>query len=139
VRGVVEVYDEHTLVVTHRTGMRRSEVEFVAFPKAAHFEPPRGGVMVVFRVGAPSSYHTPDDAQGSHEWIEAFACELVAVEASRAEAVAAAQRCAPKARDGETPWAFGPGPRGGWVVRFPGSPKEVEVELDASLSCIATH
>lgn len=106
--------------------------------------------MVIFRVLGASALHGADDASGSHDWFSTFSCELLAVEATEAEAVDAARACVTRegydARDFllDQPRASGPSGRGGWIVRFPDRllpraivaiPNGIELEISAAKLC----
>jgi hypothetical protein len=101
--------------------------------------------MVVFRVVGTSSFHTPDDASGTHEWLTVYESEIVKVELAEEEALAAARTCLatraePRAYNPEQPFAFGPGPAGGWNVRFESeageaAPASLTVHLDSRGRC----
>ncbi len=134
--------------LTLNAALRTSEgyrVEEISFTNAPDYRPAEGGTMVVFRVLGSWSYHTPDDASGMHEWISVFNSELVAVEMSEAEAIAAARACLqkfpdPASYDLEDPFTFGPGERGGWIVRFDkateqGTAANIDLEIDWKGRC----
>jgi hypothetical protein len=146
VRAIVQVYDEHTLSTVLRKRRRESSVEFVSFRNAPDFLPDPSGTMVVFRPVGSSSYHTPDDAQGSHYWLEEHECELVRVEQTSREAIDAARACLQQSGDSsaydlEDPFATGPSARGRWIVHFPDrppllrTPSGIELEIDAARHC----
>ena len=130
-----------------RVSRDSQEVEIVSFSRAPKWRPSTGGTMVVFRVLGSWSYHTPEDATGTHEWLTVYESELVDVELDENEAIAAARGClerspAAASYDRDHPFAFGPGSRGGWTVRFDprvgtdGSASPVELELDRRGRCV---
>jgi len=142
VRAIVEDWSPAIpeLAAAYRTKRDGSAIEQVSFTNAPKFRPAEGGTMVVFRVIDSWNYHTPDDASGMHEWLSVFNSELVAVEMSEGEAIAAARACLEASPDRgsydlEDPFAFGPGERGGWVVRFEspagqGTAASIDLEID---------
>lgn len=109
-----------------RTDPGRMEVSAVSFPRAPRWQPADDGTMVVFRVIALNTFHTPPDALGRHRWLIEYEAEIIATELDEAEAITKALRCldtvaGAAAYDREDPFAFGPGAAGGWSVRFSAS------------------
>jgi hypothetical protein len=146
VRAILEEFPPPIagLAVARRVSPDTSEVEQVSFTNAPRYRPAEGGTMVVLRVLDSWSYHTPDDASGMHEWLSVFNAELIATEMNESEAIAAARACLGASPDDasynlENPFAFGPGARGGWTVRFsaPNESESAEIELDRSGRCAA--
>jgi hypothetical protein len=147
VRAILEEgsppYGEVHAMLRSSPGERSFEI--VSFPRAPRWRPAAGGTMVVFRVVGEGMYHTPEDASGVHEWLYFYESELVKVELTEAEAIAAARRClagGSGSAGGERgePFAFGPGPAGGWSVRLAPTGAEesnpgVTVHLDPHGRC----
>jgi hypothetical protein len=132
---------------TRRVSRDSREVAIVSFSSAPLWRPEAGGTMVVFRVVGSWTYHTPADAARMHEWLSVYESELVDVELSEDEAIAAARSCLARraeaaAYDPEDPFAFGPGTAGGWTVRFDSADAEessappITIELDRRGRCI---
>jgi hypothetical protein len=147
VRAIVEVYDEHNLAAVHRIRRGHFSVEFVTFPKAPDFVPAEGGgTMVVLRSLGTSSFHTPDDASGAHYWFDEHACELVRVEMTARNAIAAARACLEHSGDStaydlDKPFASGPSAAGRWIVHFEDRaalakiPRGIELEVGETGAC----
>lgn len=147
VRAIIEDYSSSFvgLAAARRTSRDEQAIEPVSFTNAPKFRPAAGGTMVVFRVLNSWNYHTPDDASGMHEWISVFDGDLIAVEMNEDDAIAAARACLEASADRGSynlgdPFAFGPGARGGWVVRFEsraeqGAAASIDFEVDRKGGC----
>ena len=145
IRAILEISRPYPHVV-HRQATGPAQVEQVELTNAPDLDIPAGGVMAVLRVRGSSTYHDAPTASGYSFWWEVFDCELVTLERSQEDAVRLARACAgASGRAGDHrldhPVARGPGPRGGWLVRFerqgspPGAPGGIEFEIDVAGRC----